>query len=33
VDDPAALEAGDESADEMLWYDATELDEVSGFFR
>jgi hypothetical protein len=33
VDDPTALEAGDESADEMLWYDATELDEVSGFFR
>jgi hypothetical protein len=32
VDDAAALEAGDESPDEMLWYDATELDEVRAFF-
>jgi hypothetical protein len=32
VDDTAALEAGDESADEMLWYDATELDEVRTLF-
>lgn len=33
VDDPAALGAGDESPDEMLWYDATEIDEVRSFFR
>ncbi len=32
VDDPAALASGDESPDELLWYDATELDEVVGFF-
>lgn len=32
VDDPAAMAAGDESADELLWYDVTELDEVRGFF-
>lgn len=32
VDDVAAIEAGDESPDELLWYDATELDEVRSFF-
>jgi hypothetical protein len=32
VDDPAALVAGDDSPDELLWYDATELDEVRAFF-
>lgn len=32
VDDEAALAAGDESADELLWYDVTELGEVGGFF-
>lgn len=30
VDDPAAIAAGDDSPDELLWYDATELDEVRG---
>lgn len=32
VDDEAAQAAGDESPDELLWYDATELDEVRSFF-
>ena len=32
VDDEAAIAAGDESPDELLWYDVTELDEVRGFF-
>ncbi len=33
VDDETALAAGDESPDELLWYDATELDEVRSFFE
>lgn len=32
VDDVDAVAAGNESADEMLWYDATELDEVRALF-
>jgi hypothetical protein len=32
VDDEAALAAGDDSPDELLWYDATELGEVRAFF-
>lgn len=32
VDDEAALAAGDDSPDELLWYDATELAEVRSFF-
>ena len=32
VDDATALGSGDESPDELLWYDATEIDEVRAFF-
>jgi hypothetical protein len=32
VDDEGALAAGDDSPDELLWYDATELGDVRSFF-
>ena len=31
IDDESAVDSVDEEADELLWYDVTELDDVRSF--